>query len=193
MSTCARKFDHPSRTIRDQDGNTIISLDPKTIDRILWVPPTPLVTNISKQKPWKGGKKILPIASNMSMTTSRSTKGLTSWDGRKVYVIQNSRRASLYLAALEDSKDPTLWALDIHIHLSKCHIQIKEDILGRNDKWDPSWVVVQGHYHWNVYMNSYLVYNVADLGSFSALSTETWYVLVWDYHDQFPLRVSCMH
>lgn len=57
VSTCARKFDHPSRTIRDQDGNTIISLDPKTIDRIFRVPPAPLSTNISKKKAlerWKG-------------------------------------------------------------------------------------------------------------------------------------------
>ena len=50
---CARHFDAASQTIKDQDGNTVISLDPKTIDRIFHVPHTLVVTNITRKKAMK--------------------------------------------------------------------------------------------------------------------------------------------
>lgn len=44
---CAAHFDRETRTIRDEDGNVIIKLDPETIDKIFKVPIATLYADIT--------------------------------------------------------------------------------------------------------------------------------------------------
>lgn len=196
---CAKNFDPTSRTIKDQDGKTIVSFDPETVDKIFQVPLSPVCINITTQKALDRWNEDTPSCTkfinenwllNKRPNIARWPKGIRRTEFKEE--ISDLITLFSHLAGLKTSSifEPWMYKYISIIVQSKKKIfwgEMISDMLCEQ--------LSQVVNTFTFYMNSYLVYIAASLGSFSGLSTkgDRSLVLVWEYFPQLVLKASRSH